>query len=90
VVDVLREEEADARERQQRSMLVVVNLEERVPREHPLRRIKQMAERALKDLSPLFGEICSVLGRPSIPPERLLKSIAADGALHDSQRADVL
>jgi hypothetical protein len=55
-------------------MLWVVNLEERIPREHPLRRIKQMAELALKDLSPIFDESHSVLGRPSIPPERLLKA----------------
>jgi len=55
-------------------MLLVVNLEERIPAEHPLRRIKQMAELALKDLSPIFDEIYSVLGRPSIPPERLLKA----------------
>jgi len=61
-------------ERRQRSMLLVVNLEERIPREHPLRRIKQMAELALKELSPIFDEIYSVLGRPSIPPERLLKA----------------
>jgi transposase len=61
-------------ERRQRSMLLVVNLEERIPREHPLRRIKQMAELALKDLSPIFDEIYSVLGRPSIPPERRLKA----------------
>lgn len=61
-------------ERRQRSMLVVINLGERIPREHPLRRIKQMAELALKDLSPIFDEIYSVLGRPSIPPERLLKA----------------
>jgi transposase len=55
-------------------MLLVVNLEERIPREHPLRRIKQLAELALKELSPIFDEIYSVLGRPSIPPERLLKA----------------
>jgi transposase len=61
-------------ERRQRPMLLVVNLEERIPKEHPLRRIKQMAELALKDLSPIFDEIYSVLGRPSIPPERLLKA----------------
>jgi len=57
-------------ERRQRSMLLVVNLEERIPKEHPLRRIKQMAELALKELSPMFDEIYSVLGvrrfRPSV------------------------
>jgi len=61
-------------ERRQRSMLLVVNLEERIPKEHPLRRIKQMAELALKELSPMFDASYSVLGRPSLPPERLLKA----------------
>src|SRR5215472_7916473 len=61
-------------ERRQRSMLLVVNLEERIPREHPLRRIKQMADAALKELSPIFEQMYSPLGRPSIPPERLLKA----------------
>ncbi len=44
-------------ERRQRSMLVVVNLEERVPKEHPLRRIKQMADAALKELGSRFDEL---------------------------------
>jgi hypothetical protein len=61
-------------ERRQRSMLLVVNLEERIPKEHPLKRVKQMADAALKELSPLFDQMYSVLGRPSIPPERLLKA----------------
>src|SRR2546430_17064234 len=61
-------------ERRQRSLLLVVNLEERIPKEHPLTRIKQMADLALRELSPLFDEFYSVLGRPSIPPERLLKA----------------
>ena len=33
-----------------------------------------MADLALRQLSPVFDEIYSVLGRPSIPPERLLKA----------------
>ena len=61
-------------ERRQRSMLVVVNVEERIPKEHPLRRIKQMADAALKELWPSFAQMYSPLGRPSIPPERLLKA----------------
>jgi transposase len=61
-------------ERRQRSMLVVVNLEARIPQEHPLRRIKQLADAALKELSPIFDQMYSALGRPSIPPERLLKA----------------
>ena len=61
-------------ERRQRSMLLLVNLEERIPKDHPLTSIKQMADLALRQLSPIFDEIYSVLGRPSIPPERLLKA----------------
>src|SRR5499427_9266591 len=60
-------------ERRQRTMLMVVNLEERISKEHPLRRIKSLADVALKQLSPVFDQMYSALGRPSIPPERLLK-----------------
>jgi len=61
-------------ERQQRSMLMVLNLEQRIPREHSLRRIKQLAETVLQGLSPGFDRMYSATGRPSIPPERLLKA----------------
>jgi transposase len=61
-------------ERRQRAMLVVFDAEQRVPKEHPLRRIKQLADAALKELSPLFEQMYSAVGRPSIPPERLLKA----------------
>jgi len=61
-------------ERQQRSMLMVMNVEQRIPREHPLRRVKQLAEAVLQELSPTFDRMYSRSGRPSIPPERLLKA----------------
>jgi len=61
-------------ERGQRAMLMVIDPEQRVPKDHPIRRIKELAEAALKTLSPLFDRIYSAVGRPSIPPERLLKS----------------
>src|ERR1700724_2432470 len=61
-------------ERQQRAMLVVLNLEQRVHKTHPLRRIKQLAEMVLQGLSPSFDRMYSATGRPSIPPERLLKA----------------
>ena len=61
-------------ERRQRPMLMVLNVEERVAKEHPLRRIKQMADGVLKDLSSVFDQMYSAVGRPSIPPERLLKA----------------
>lgn len=61
-------------ERRQRAMLMVIDPEQRVPKEHPLRRIKQLADAALAELSPIFDAMYSAVGRPSIPPERLLKA----------------
>src|SRR5438876_1519425 len=60
--------------RQQRAMLVVIDPEKRVAKHHPLRRIKQLAEEVLTQLSPVFDLMYSTVGRPSIPPERLLKA----------------
>ena len=60
--------------RRQRAMLTVVNLEQRVAPNHPLRRIKPVAESALARLSKTFDRMYSAVGRPSIPPERLLKA----------------
>jgi len=61
-------------DRPQATMLTLVNPEQRVPRNHPIRRIKPLVEAALKELSPLFEQMYSEVGRPSIPPERLLKA----------------
>ena len=58
----------------QMTMLAFVDLEERVPRDHPLRTIKRLADRALAELSPVFDGMYAAGGRPSIPPERLLKA----------------
>src|SRR5438067_10614730 len=58
----------------QASMLALVDLEERVPPRHPLRTIKRFADRALVQLSPTFDAMYRTGGRPSIPPERLLKA----------------
>src|SRR5579859_5070678 len=62
------------RRQTQATMLAFVDLEERVPRNHPLRVIKQVADRALAELSPVFDAMYAAGGRPSIPPERLLKA----------------
>ena len=58
----------------QRSMLAIVDLEERVPQDHPLRRIKAVADAALERLSPEFDRMYARVGRASVPPERLLKA----------------
>ena len=48
--------------------------EERVPAGHPLRSVKAYTESALKQIRPVLDGIYSQIGRPSIPPERLLKA----------------
>jgi len=58
----------------QTSMLCLLSPESTVPPAHPLRAVKALADAALKELSPLFDEMYSTVGRPSIPPERLLKA----------------
>ena len=52
-----------------------VNLESRVPRSHPLRTIKALVDKALKELSPRFDAMYSRRGRPSVPPEQLLRAL---------------
>src|SRR6266508_4431282 len=52
----------------------LINLNERVPVEHPLRGIKQRVDVVLKKLSREFDELYAEEGRPSIPPEQLIKS----------------
>ena len=56
------------------TMLAFVNLEERVPKDHPLRTIKTVADKALERLSVEFDRMYSKVGRASVPPERLLKA----------------
>lgn len=48
---------------------------QRVPQDHPLRRVRAMADEALRALSREFNRLYSKLGRPSIPPERLLRAL---------------
>jgi len=62
------------RQNPQISMLAFIDLESRVPLDHPLRTIKHIADAALRELSQLFDEMYAEDGRPSIPPERLLNA----------------
>lgn len=58
------------------SLFSYVDLEARVRRDHPLRAIQEIANAALRDLSADFGALYPPrLGRPSIPPERLLRAM---------------
>ena len=63
----------------QPDFLTVINLNQCVPEDHPLRAIKRRMDAVLKKLSPLFDELYEELGRPSIPPEQLLNRNHAVG-----------
>lgn len=58
----------------QAAMLSLVTADQLVPADHPIRQIKPMVDNALHELSPVFNRMYSGMGRPSIPPEHLLKS----------------
>ena len=62
-------------EQQTDSLFVYISPESFVPKDHPLRPIRQMVDAALDDLSPVFCQMYSHTGRPSVPPEQLLKAM---------------
>jgi transposase len=51
------------------------SLSQRVPLEHPLRRVRALADEAMRELGPRFEQLYSKLGRPSVPPEQLLRAL---------------
>lgn len=62
-------------DRQQQAMFSYISPEARVPKDHPLRPIRIMVDKALSDLAPIFQDMYSEAGRPSIPPEQLLRAL---------------
>lgn len=60
---------------QQQKLFFYLSAESRVPANHPLRPVKAMVEEAMKALDAKFRKMYSSTGRPSIPPERLLKAL---------------
>jgi transposase len=62
-------------DRKQSQLFSYVSLEDRVPRKHPLRRMRKYTDRILAELSPEFDVMYATEGRPSIPPEQLLRAL---------------
>ena len=60
---------------QQGHMWSYIQPEQRIPQDHPLRPIRAMVDEALQELSPRFTLLYSHTGRPSIPPEQLLRAL---------------
>ncbi len=58
------------------SLFSYVDLEERIPVRHPLRKVRQLVNEALTSLDAEFDRLYSAEGRPSIAPERLARGPA--------------
>jgi transposase len=59
----------------QEEMFSYVSMEKRVPKEHPLRRVREMTDTALRGMTAEFDALYARMGRPSIAPERLLRAL---------------
>jgi transposase len=62
-------------DRQQPDIFLYGTLEERIPNDHALRPVRAMTDAALEVLSSRFDEMYAQVGRPSIPPEHLLRAL---------------
>lgn len=62
-------------DQQQDGVFSYISPEKRVPKDHPLRAIRQMVDAILSDLSPHFAKLYSDVGRPSIAPEKILRAL---------------
>jgi transposase len=60
---------------EQSAMFSYLSPEQRVPADHPLRAIRQITDKILQRLSRVFSRMYSRVGRPSIPPEKLLRAL---------------
>ena len=60
---------------QNQTLFSYVRTDDRIPSNHPLRLIRQIADAALAALSDQFDAVYAAEGRPSIPPERLLRAL---------------
>ena len=61
-------------ENKQRSIFSYVSQEDRIPQNHPMRKLREMIDPILEKMSPQFNKMYADLGRPSIPPEYLLRA----------------
>ena len=62
-------------ESNQQVLFSYVAIEARIPSDHPLRAMKALLEPVLAELAPRFATIYAEAGRPSIPPEQLLRAL---------------
>jgi transposase len=60
---------------QQNHVFSYLSPEERVRKDHPLRAVRAMVDEVLKQMSRRFAGMYAKVGRPSIPPEQLLRAL---------------
>jgi transposase len=60
------------RKQAQRQFVAMIDVNARIPQGHPIREVKRLSDEVFRRLSPRFEAMYSEIGRPSIPPERLL------------------
>lgn len=63
------------KDQRQQGVFSYVSLEQRVPAEHPLRPVRKIVDEIFRAMSKQFEGLYSATGRPSIPPERLLRAL---------------
>ena len=66
-------------DRQPEAMFSYVSMETRIPADHPLRAMRVLVDAALRGMSPRFRLLYARTGRPSIPPEKLLRAQSRSG-----------
>ena len=59
----------------QHAMFIVRSMDERIALDHPIRTVRRLVDEALAELSPQFTALYAPMGRPSIPPEQLLRAL---------------
>ena len=59
----------------QASLFSYVSLEARIPHHHPIRKVRAVVDKALAEMEPEFDGMYAVVGRPSIPPEQLIRAL---------------
>jgi transposase len=60
---------------QQGGVFSYIGIEERIPKDHPIRKLRVLVDAALKSMDRTFDALYAKTGRPSIPPERLLRAL---------------
>jgi hypothetical protein len=71
----IREERLRGEAEEPEAIFSYITPAQRVPQDHPLRGIRRVVDGALERMSPRFQKLYSRTGRPSIPPEKLIRAL---------------